>query len=502
MGIHEDARRGTLTEARLEKYLDADWTILDQRDSVEGLTPLGAATVGGHADEVLLLLKSGAKADILSRDGATSLLLAASRTEKNRARIIQLLLAKTPSNAIDATTAAVGNNTPLMFVVLKKDAESIRLLRKARASVTLTNDDGHTAKFLADSTYDRVVIRALNPEKEQSDFSKLIDMVVGLLLFVVAWVNKVADDVVRRAYGIHIDLNEAWDQAVNRGEDPTTVEFVEKVDEVVKDSPIERFFEGKEDFVREVAKNAVELQNDTTTSLGSSELLPKTIKVSLHQQVIYCDDSGSMRREDRWDSQTNLVERIAKVTTRVLPEGEGVALRFINQDVPNSSNLSLEDVANILGPMKWSNSGNTDIGTNLRSKILQPLVYDKLDSVPRRLERPLLISILTDGGPEPEPEPTLKNAIVECSQRLDAANYPRESVKFMIGQIGTSKFATRFLQTIRESAEIADMVYCTSDQLDERFKREYDNQANLDRWLIETLFEPLKDRKKKLEGWP
>lgn len=75
---------------------------------------------------------------------------------------------------------------------------------------------------------------------------------------------------------------------MNDSSDPTTDEFVEKVDDLVKDSPMERFFEGKEEFIQEVAQNAVELEKDTSTSLGSPEVLPKTIKVSLHQQVIYC----------------------------------------------------------------------------------------------------------------------------------------------------------------------------------------------------------------------
>lgn len=238
----------------------------------------------------------------------------------------------------------------------------------------------------------------------------------------------------------------------NGGEDPTKANFVEKIGAVVNNSPLERFFKGKEDFLEEVAKNAMELENDTSTSLGSPDLLPKTIKVSLHQQVIYCgkclgnreskfttifcsicsdkndvDDSSSMKRENRWESQTNLVERIAKITTRVLPSGEGVALRFINQEVSSSSNLGLTDIKAILMPLKWDPKGNTEIGTNLRSKILKPLVYDKLDTASETLERPILISILTDGGPEPEPEATLKDAILECGQKLDAAKYPRES---------------------------------------------------------------------------
>jgi hypothetical protein len=139
------------------------------------------------------------------------------------------------------------------------------------------------------------------------------------------------------------------------------------------------------------------------------------------------DDSSSMHRSDRWESQKNLVERIAKITTRILPEDYGVALQFINQDVPNSLKLRLNDIENILKSASWAPGGNTEIGTNLRSKILQPMVYDKLDSVPRSLDRPLLISILTDGGPEPESQNMLENVIVECSERLTAAKYPRES---------------------------------------------------------------------------
>ncbi|KAJ5114385.1 hypothetical protein NUU61_000144 [Penicillium alfredii] len=501
MDLYQDILDGTLTEARLRQYLEKDRTALEKQGP-GGLTPLGAATVAGYADGVLLLLNSGAKADSLSKDGETPLLLAASKTNRNRARIIQLLLAKTPASAIDATSPSAANHTPLMYVVQKRDVESIRLLRKAGASLTLTNDDGYNADDLAAKTDDRVVKRALNPEKEKVDFKMLVDMVVGLLLFIVAWVNKVTDKVVRRMYGLDNDMDDAWNQRVNGGEVTTTGEFVAKVDNVVKDSPLERFFEGKEDFIQEVAKNVVELENDTSTSLGRPDLLPKTIKVSLHQQVIYCgksldnapspassdsdqdgiDDSSSMKREGRWDSQKNLVERIARITTR---------------EVSNSTSLRLSGIGNILEGITWG--GDTEIGTYLKSKILKPLVYDKLDLGPKGLARPLLISIITDGGPEPEPYNTLRDTIMECRQKLDAAKYPQDSVKFVIGQVGTSKPATQFLASIRNSTEIADMVYCTSEQLDERFKKERENDAKLDRWLIETLFEPLKDRELKLK---
>jgi ankyrin repeat protein len=96
MGIHEDPRQGTLVGDRLVNYIKNNPNVLNEQDPVGGLTSLTAATVGGYAEEVEQLLKKGAEADALSRNGETPLLLAAWKTNNNRPRNIQLLLAKTP----------------------------------------------------------------------------------------------------------------------------------------------------------------------------------------------------------------------------------------------------------------------------------------------------------------------------------------------------------------------------------------------------------------------
>lgn len=100
-------------------------------------------------------------------------------------------------------------------------------------------------------------------------------------------------------------------------------------------------------------------------------------------------------------------------------------MRFIDQDVGanNSSNLDLRSLGGILNSM--SPNGDTAIGINLRSKILQPLVYDKLAT--KTLKRPLLVSIITEGDPSGEDKDELANAIVECGNRLVEARYPRDS---------------------------------------------------------------------------
>jgi hypothetical protein len=134
-----------------------------------------------------------------------------------------------------------------------------------------------------------------------------------------------------------------------------------------------------------------------------------------------------MKREGRWDSQNKLINRIARVTTRILPEGEGVYMRYINQQVPNSDSLKFEDLVEVVKPLTWG--GDTPIGTNLRSKILEPLVYSKL---PNNLKRPLLISVITDGMPEPEPEDTFVKAVIECGDKLEEAKLPRESRRWKL----------------------------------------------------------------------
>jgi ankyrin repeat protein len=212
MGIHEDARKGTLVRDTLTRYLLNNPNILNEQDPATGRAPLATAAVAGWADEVEQLLKKGAKADALSRDGETALLLATRETSRNRPRIVELLLSKTPAGSVDATTAAVGNNTPLMYSVLSRDIESIRLLVKAGASLTAANDSGLTAEEMAAASSDKAVVRALEPKKDKWKLTKLVSVVGSVLLYVVAWVNKTAKGVVNKLFGLNPELDEKLDE--------------------------------------------------------------------------------------------------------------------------------------------------------------------------------------------------------------------------------------------------------------------------------------------------
>ena len=128
------------------------------------------------------------------------------------------------------------------------------------------------------------------------------------------------------------------------------------------------------------------------------------------------------RHEERWESQNALCQRIARLTTEALPDGEGVGIRFINQTANDSSSLDFEGIGRVLGSV--SPNGDTPFGTTMQDRILKPLVFDPLAK--GEFKRPLLISILTDGGPSKEAPDTLSKVIIRCGDDLEKNGYPRD----------------------------------------------------------------------------
>lgn len=122
----------------------------------------------------------------------------------------------------------------------------------------------------------------------------------------------------------------------------------------------------------------------------------------------------------RWKKQAKLAQLISEVASLAVPDNKGVHLRFINNnDTANSNNLNSNAVAQKINSIKFAWIG-TPLGTNLKKKILQPFIYSVINSG-KRLERPYLIMIITDGAPWREKSDTFRNVILECSRRLEAA---------------------------------------------------------------------------------
>ncbi|KAJ2973263.1 hypothetical protein NUW58_g8980 [Xylaria curta] len=236
--------------------------------------------------------------------------------------------------------------------------------------------------------------------------------------------------------------------------------------------------------------------------LSKSENIKTLIRVSMFRPVIYCDDSGSMLKDDRQKAQADLVERIARITTRLVPEGEGVELRFINKSADDLSGLDEKGIRERMNELKITPGSYTQIGIGLKEKILKPLVYEPLESK-EGLTRPLLVCIITDGYPQNPPtvgpvaglnreQPeTTKNNIDECGEKLDRAEYPRSSVRFLVNQIGKSDKAREFLEDLGNDTRLSDVVHVTTDMLDDKWKELRDNKQHLEEWLLQTLLAPI-----------
>lgn len=132
-----------------------------------------------------------------------------------------------------------------------------------------------------------------------------------------------------------------------------------------------------------------------------------------------------MQQDDRMTAQKVLVQRMTSIVTRLVPDGSGAHLRFINKSKAGLDNLTKDGIEE---NMDFKPAGGTMIGTNLKRKILEPFIYNVIEQGDVLL-RPYLILIVTDGDPTNEDPSKLKNAIVECGRRLTDRGYPQEGMR-------------------------------------------------------------------------
>lgn len=97
---------------------------------------------------------------------------------------------------------------------------------------------------------------------------------------------------------------------------------------------------------------------------------------------------GSVRVPgSRATSQVELVKRMTRISTRIIPDKEGVDLFFIHGK--GTENAREQAVLQNMQAQAKGGSG-TPIGTMLKQKILKPYVYDVINGS-GQFQRPLLV---------------------------------------------------------------------------------------------------------------
>ncbi|OKL60828.1 hypothetical protein UA08_03757 [Talaromyces atroroseus] len=486
--IHDEALKGTLNKIRIARYRASQGSSFDIDEiDIRGRTALASAALKGHVNVVKALVEEHADVNKASRGNRTPLWYAASGTmpTKSRFDIITYLL----DHDAEIDEPSDDGNTPLMKVIVEfRDPKVISLFVDRGANVNIPNSAKKTAKQLGDQTKDPQVIEALLPKDERGGTTgAFVQLIVSFLLFVVAWMNSdlvtgLVKGVAQQLYNI---TGEERPEVVD-----TVQDFKENISEFLKETQMNDFFAEDDDFLDQVAKKAVKLKTDPSTTLKRPDDIKNLTRLALYQPVIYCDDSLSMETDGRLDSQRQLVKRIARITTQLVPDGEGIELQFINHTKEFHGVLDAGEVEDLVSSIPVS--GSTNIGTNLTRKILQPLVYNILDRG-EKLKRPIIISVLTDGIPYPEKTDTFRDAIIECGKRLKQAGYDPTAVRFHISQIGTDSESQKFLDGLRDDLRLEDVLYVTAEQLDKQFEKFRDNEAVLEQWLLKLLMSPILD---------
>ncbi|KAI0918885.1 hypothetical protein AcV5_001949 [Taiwanofungus camphoratus] len=397
--------------------------------------------------------------------------------------------------------------------MLMSDRDVFHELVNFETSLAMVNKEGKTAESLA-QRYG--MEQDLRPQNSGRLFRKdTNNLVMALLMFLITFVDASnIQDAVKENLGKLYAITDMKEEVTklckaeitetNRlaGCVPGCVvqhittplpaeEFKTSLDSYVTDSGLDKFFASDDALLQTIAQKASALRDDPTTLLGKPENIKRLTRLSVYQLVVYCDDSSSMRDHNRYEHQRKLVSRIARIATKVVPDEFGVELRFINAKPEYEGNMPAAKIEAAIAAVRPN--GGTQIGTVLRNKILQPLVYDVLASG-HQLKRPLLVCAITDGDPSQEETDTFKKEIVACRRTLAASEYGPTAVMFNISQIGNDKNAKAFLDGLRGDTEIRDVLYCTTDQLDSKFQELKENENKLEEWLLKTLTNPIMAR--------
>ncbi|KAI1642280.1 ankyrin [Daldinia loculata] len=489
MGIFEDARDGNLDQYKLDQYKSSSFDI-NAIDPETGLTLLATASLNGRTDVVKLLLQNNASASKLSQGDRTPVWFAAmgSMKKKDRAEIIRLLHAHGAD--INKPSSGDANYTPLMKVVAEwKDVNTVRQLINLGADKTLKNSNRETAARIAFEKKKDAMIDALNSSSQgRPTLMDIVWKILAFILHLIVWVYIVTSSVLKGIIESGYESSEmkVLSHSNEVQESKIAEEYKSDIINFISRNRMDGFFKNDDPFLNTLVEKAAKMKaNPPDSTLKSDKDIRDLIKVSLYQQVILCDDSTSMSIGNRIKAQQHLVKRITKFATYIIPDEDGVELRFINSSV-SGSRLREAEVETIMTNMQPT--GDTDIGTNLIAKILKPLVYDKLDN--KELKRPLLVSIITDGCSESEASDTLRNTIIGCGKNLIKAGYEPEAVLFQVSRIGNSKASKKFFDGLRNDKRLKRVLYCSSDWPDKESGGLKQDEVQLEEWVYVTIVPP------------
>ena len=128
----------------------------------------------------------------------------------------------------------------------------------------------------------------------------------------------------------------------------------------------------------------------------------------------------------RMDALKETIKQVAKIAIALKETSQhdgGISIRLLNNDNDGHMNniCTVTDVEQALSGVYPG--GGTALGTELKRKVLVPFIVNVLERQRKKLDRPLLVTIVTDGEPCGEERDTLKNTILWCKRYMENMGY-------------------------------------------------------------------------------
>ncbi|KAJ3101411.1 hypothetical protein HDU96_009988 [Phlyctochytrium bullatum] len=148
-----------------------------------------------------------------------------------------------------------------------------------------------------------------------------------------------------------------------------------------------------------------------------------------------------------------ILERVAEVAT--VFDDDGISVRFMNARVNGDHIKSSYEVQKLLEgiPFKYT----TPLGTELKNKVIEPFALQKLRGG-QGLSKPIMIIIITDGEPHPEPRSVIYQVIGNAKAELQRLGYPAKSIAYQFAQCGRDEKAQEFLSELDSNPAIGDVI--------------------------------------------
>ncbi|KAL2911277.1 hypothetical protein HK105_209257 [Polyrhizophydium stewartii] len=188
-------------------------------------------------------------------------------------------------------------------------------------------------------------------------------------------------------------------------------------------------------------------------------------QLALYDVVFFIDDSGSMVAEEngeRIDDLKFILTKSAEVMT--LFDDDGIQVEFMNaKDLRGVGIRSVEQARELVERVHFS--GLTPLGTNFKSKVLDPLVLAR--AVTNRMPKPVLLIVISDGEPAREPRDTFANAIHHVQGVCEMSKYGSGAFAIEYGLVGTDPDALAYLTSLESDPVIGHLLDCTSNYEEE-----------------------------------